>query len=203
MKEQPSDLATIKRGFLVPTIHHTLKRQYHLQQQLLNTTRRFTQDEGSYAQYSSRGSHSTGHLLSSCDGMFLIVYAYYREEVMYFIGICPLHRQWTQCAPVQPTTFSTATGSVSVHLPQQTLVATANHGTAKSAGASSRAAIGSAFLARSSISIHALVSAHHARQVKLRMWTALVAFSPFWTPLSRRGLCHKGPVEISKGRTAS
>ena len=122
----------------------------------------------------------------------LIVYAYCREEVMYFIEICPLHRQWTQCAPVQPTTFSTATGSVSVHLPQQTLVPMANHGTAKSASASSRAAIGGAFLARSSTSIHALVSAHHARQVKLGMWTALVAFSLFWAPLSRRGLCHRG-----------
>ena len=130
----------------------------------------------------------------------LIVYAYCREEVMYFIEICPLHRQGTQSAPVQPTTFSTATGSVSVHLPQQVPVPMANHGAAKPAGASrtSRAAIGSALLARHSTSIHALVSAHHARQVKLGMWTALAAL--FLSSLSKRG---KGPVEISQERTAS
>lgn len=195
------DLATIKRGFLVPTTHHTLKRQYHLQQHYKKIySLKMKAAMLSIAAMAVILLATSSQAARVC---ILIVYAYCREEVVYFIEICPLHRQGTQCAPVhvQPTTFSTATGSVSVYLPQEDPVPLANHGTFKPAGASSRAAIRSALLARHSTSIHALVSAHHARQVKLGMWTALVAFSP--SSLSKRGLCYKGPVEIYQGRTAS
>ena len=107
-----------------------------------------------------------------------------------------MHRQGTQTAAVQPTTFSTATESVSVRFPPRPRAPMENHGTVTPANVNkTAAAIGNAFHVRSLTSIPALVCAHRAHQVKSAVWTAFAA-----SLFSKTGLCHMRP---SQGRAAS
>ena len=87
---------------------------------------------------------------------------------------CIRHRQKTQSAVVQLTTSLTATGSVSVLSPLRLLAPVANHGTATSAIVKdpNLLATSRALHLGSSTSLHVLVCAHRAHQVKSVTLTA-------------------------------